>query len=118
MSLSFLPLPIYVLFCIIVFVMLLFLAISRRTKDRKGLLAIYYTLALCFPFAALGRLFTSLYDMAAQIVYIILLISFIELTIMRINDFRNGCLERRAVVGLFMVWFGTVFYILIFLHII
>ena len=69
MSLGFLPNPLYVLFCFIAFVMLIFFAISRRKKDRKELLAAYITLSLCTPFMAFGRLYERYYELTTKIVY-------------------------------------------------
>ena len=118
MSLGFLPNPLYVLFCFIAFVMLIFFAISRRKKDRKELLAAYITLSLCTPFMAFGRLYERYYELTTKIVYAFLFILFIELTVMVFNDFIKGKFQIQVLIGLILIWTFVVFIILILFHII
>ena len=118
MSLKFLPLPLYIAFCLLSFGILMYFAIIRRKKDRKELLAIYITLSLSIPFMILGRTIPKYYDMTAKIIYIIVLFVIIELTLMAVNDFKKGKLKKRVVFSLCYLWLFIVFILLILLHII
>ena len=118
MDLNFLPLPLYIIFCMLLMVLMIFFAISRRRKDRKGLIIIYYTISLLAPFMVIARAFPNYFNLFLGIIYGILFLVFIELTVMAIINIRKGLINKKIIAGLIMIWAIVILYILIFLHLI
>ena len=125
MRLKFLPLPIYIALCLFLCGLMIFFAITRRYKDRKGLIVIYITLAATMPFAIVGRTiqtyfqkYIGYYDLSAIIVFLILIFVFIDSTVMALNDYRKGKLKRQLAIGLCLGWPGIIFFVLILFHVI
>jgi len=99
---------------------MIYFALSRRNKDRKGLIAVYITFSFAFPFIIFGRTVQTYflddikyYDFASIICYLIMLIVFIEFTVMAINDYRKGKLKKQTLFGLFLGWPCVIFFLLI-----
>lgn len=118
MSLNFLPLPIYIILCSVMFVLMIYFAITRRKKDRKIQIISYITLSLTAPLMVMSRIFPSFYTQLVLTLYGIALIFFIEITVIGINDYKKGIAKRRIIWGLLLIWPCIIFIILILLHVI
>lgn len=118
MNLEFLPLPLYVIFCLFMSGGMIYFAISRRKIDRKGLIIAYIILSFVPPFMIMSRIFPQFYNQFIYTLYSIILIFFIEVTVTGIIDLKKGVVNKRVVLGLFLIWPCVIFIILILLHII
>ena len=118
MSLKFLPLPVYIAFCILLGFILVYIAISRRKKDRREFIVIYITLLLLIPFALIGRIVPRYYDFTSLVNCIIFLVFFVEITIIAIKDAINKRINLLTIVSLILIWIIIVFFALILFNII
>lgn len=62
MGLSHLPLPLFLVICIIGIIFLLYIAIKRRYVDRKGLVVLYVTIAIGTIISAVIRILKDTTD--------------------------------------------------------
>ena len=97
MGLKYLPTPIYIAICSLLAGYLLFFAISRRKVDRKGILAVYITVFLGLVAAILGRIVntsitygTVSINFTVLAEFLVIILFFIEFTVLRIIDHRKG----------------------------
>ncbi len=118
MNLEFLPLPLYVILCLLMSGGMIYFAISRRKIDRKGLIIAYIILSFVPPFMIASRIFPQFYNQFIHTLYFIILVFFIEVTVTGIIDFKREIVNKRVVLGLFIIWPCVIFIILILLHII
>lgn len=65
MSLAFLPLSLFITVCVLIIIILSYILINRRNKDRKGLLVLYFTIILGVIASAILRILikiTNVYE--------------------------------------------------------
>ena len=115
-----LPFPVFLTICLLGTGVMIFLAVIRRKKDRKGLIAVYWTMSLCLIATAVERFVELNYHQnnflfAIQFSFIVLM--FIELTIMAISDLVHGKKSSRVIIGLILGWISITLFLLIFLHV-
>ena len=118
MTFNFLPLPIYIALFLFLFFFMIFNAITRRKKDRIGLIVFYITTALLVPFMILAKLNVGLRSVSEAILAFLFLTIFVELSIMVIKDVKCGKGNKQAVIGLMLGWIIIIFFSLIMLNII
>jgi Sec-independent protein secretion pathway component TatC len=95
---------------------MLYVAIRRKGKDRKGLIVVYITTAFIPLIPTIGKVYQTVkhtddyfYQIALlTILYILLII--IELTVLAVVDFIHRKVKASVIIGLFLVWPGIIFF--------
>jgi ABC-type Mn2+/Zn2+ transport system permease subunit len=118
MTFNFLPLPAYIIFCAFLCGIMVFFTITRRKKDRKGLIAFYITSSIAFPFIILGKVIPRYNKLMNIITGLIVIAMFLELTVIAIIDYKKGKQNKQTLIGLIMGWAGIIFFLLIMLKVI
>lgn len=129
MSLSFLPLPLYVLVCLTVSAYLVYTAISRRKKDSKGLIIVYLTVAAGIFLPLAKRLINEVFlktdqwdDLFGYLSLGMVIIVALELTVVDIVHVRKGNRNKtkitQLIIVMLLIWSSIIFFVLILLHVI
>jgi len=115
---KFLPLPLYIAFFTSLFCLMVFIAISRRKKDRKELIVLYITLSALAPLIIIERVIPAYNNITFVILALLVLAIFLECTVIAIIDYKKGKQNKQTLIGLIMGWAGIIFFLLIMLKVI
>ena len=106
MSLTFLPLPLFLVICFTVSIILLYVAIKRRNIDRKGLLVLYFTIAIGAILSAILQIlkdttiiYNKYYNNIGYIMLVYLVIVLVELLFLSLTHRGNDKTKKMILLG-------------------
>lgn len=103
MSFDFLPLSAYVILCLSVSAVMIYTAISRRVKDRKGLIVLYSTISVVTLLSAVirvikekSRFYSNYFDYLGYVLLLAIIVVFIELLFLSFTH--KGSIKSKRII--------------------